>query len=390
VSAPVAAAIDAAVAARERLRGRPVRETAATLAGAARRWQDDPVLLRTLPDAAHLGPAMVRAVLPLVAEPLDEAALCELHARESGHGEAPALVVSVLASNVPALALPAIAHACLAGAAIVVKSGRADTVSAPAFRHALEAVDPLLAATVVAAAWPGGTAEVEDAILPRADVVVATGADATVAGLVRRYGAKVLAHGSRTSLAVLGNEPGDDEIEALAWDVVRYEQRGCLSPHALLVRGAAATVAARLLAALERLARTLPAPAAATEARAAHRLALEAARFAGATVLEGDGGTVVVDPEPRVVDEIGRRTVRVRAIDRADDVVHAFAPGTVECIGIGRGVALDAEALRTRGVARVCPVGRMQRPRIDWPRGQRPALASLFRATGEPRIQVES
>jgi len=32
----------------------------------------------------------------------------------------------------------------------------------------------------------------------------------------------------------------------------------------------------------------------------------------------------------------------------------------------------------------------MQRPRIDWPRGQRPALGSLFRDEYEPRIQVES
>jgi hypothetical protein len=52
-------------------------------------------------------------------------------------------------------------------------------------------------------------------------------------------------------------------------------------------------------------------------------------------------------------------------------------------------VALDAEALRRHGVARVCPIGRMQRPRLDWPRGQRPALGALFRDDGEPRIQVE-
>jgi hypothetical protein len=65
-------------------------------------------------------------------------------------------------------------------------------------------------------------------------------------------------------------------------------------------------------------------------------------------------------------------------------------PRTVECIGVGGRVALDVEALRAHGVARICPLGRMQRPRIDWPRGQRPALGSLFRVAGEPRIQVES
>jgi acyl-CoA reductase-like NAD-dependent aldehyde dehydrogenase len=389
VSAALGAAIDAALAARARLRGRPVRETAAALARAARAWREDAEVARALPEAAHLSPPMVRAVLPLLAEPLDEAMLCALHAQEGDGGVAPGLVATVLASNVPGLALPAIAHACLAGAAVVVKSGRDDTVSAPAFRRALDAADPLLAATVVTTTWPGGSVAIEDAILPRADVVVATGADATVAALARRYGGRVLAYGDRTSIAVVADRVSDEGIDGLAWDVVRYEQRGCLSPQAVLALGDAESVAARLLAALVRIARTVPAPALATELRAAHRLALEEARFAGATVLEGDGATVVVTPERRIADGIGRRTVRVHALDRPRDVVEAFAAGTVECIGVDRGVTLDVEALRARGVARICPLGRMQRPRIDWPRGQRPALASLFRAPGEPRIQVE-
>jgi hypothetical protein len=119
-------------------------------------------------------------------------------------------------------------------------------------------------------------------------------------------------------------------------------------------------------------------------ARAARRVALEEARFAGAIVHEGPGGAIVVGAGP----PIGGRTIRLLAFGASD--VLAFDAGTVECVGVGHGVRLDVEALRLRGVARVCPLGRMQRPRIDWPRGQRPALATLFRAAGEPRIQVES
>lgn len=387
--ASLGAAIDAALAARARLRDRPVRDTAAALAAAATRWRDDPALLADLPAAANLAPGMVRAVLPLAAEALDADALVDLHAREAEAGDGPRLVAVVLPSNVPGLALPAVAHACLAGAAVLIKSGRADTLSAPAFRRALDVVDPALAATVVPAYWPGGAASVEDALLSRADVVVAMGSDATVGALARRLDVRLLADGSRTSVAVLAPDPADDDVTGLAWDVARYEQRGCLSPHTVFVLGEPLRAAERLLGALDMVARDVAAPPASLSERAAHRLALEEARFGGATVLEGAGGTVIVDPDGRLADGPGRRTVRVHTLADAALLPDRLPAGTVECVGVGRGVSVDGEALRARGVARVCPLGRMQRPRIDWPRGQRPALASLFRGGHEPRIQVE-
>ncbi len=377
--------IDAALAARARLRRRSVRETAAALAAASTRWRTDPELSSKLPEAAHLGPEMVRAILPIVASQLDAACLCELHAREAS-GTPPALVAHVLASNVPGLAVPAIALSCLAGAATVVKSGRADRLSAPAFHRALAAVDPDLAATVVTAYWPGGSTEVEDAILGRADVVVASGADASVAILARRLGARVVAQGARTSIAVA---PGDAEhavVAGLASDVALYEQRGCLSPHAVFVVGDAAGFAERLRTALDDVARALPPPLATTAERAVHRLAVEEARFGGATVLESTGGTVIVGAAGT---EVGRRTVFVHPLRAPGELATRFAPATVECVGVA-GVVVDADVLRRQGVARLCPIGAMQRPRIDWPRGQRPALGSLFRVPSEPRIQVEA
>ncbi len=333
---------------------------------------------------------MVRIVLPLVAEALDADALVTLHDREGRAGKSPSLVAALIASNVPGLAVPAIAHACLAGAAVLVKSGRGDMLSAPAFRRALAAIDPVLAATIVTTYWPGGAPDVEDAILPRADVVVATGADATVEALGNRLGAKVLTYGNRASIAIVSHDPSDGELADLAWDVARYEQRGCLSPHDVFVQGDPRSVAARLVAALDAVEDDAPLPPIATAARAAHRLAIEEADFGGASVIASRGGTVVLDSHPSVAAPIGRRTVRLHALDRSAGLGNTFAAGTIECIGIGHDVSLDVEALRDRGVARICPVGRMQRPPIDWPRGQRPALASLFRVSGTPRIQVES
>jgi hypothetical protein len=210
-AAALAARVERAVAARARLARRPLRATVASLAAAARRWREDAALARGLPEAAGLGPEMVAAVLPLAAAVLDEGAMAELVGRELGAGAldrpapaGPAVVAHVLASNVPALALPAIALGCLAGAAVAVKSGRRDPLSAPAFERALADVDPELAATVVTDYWPGGDAP-RDATLARADVVVVTGGDDAVAAFAARVRGRLVAHGPRLSVAAVGD-----------------------------------------------------------------------------------------------------------------------------------------------------------------------------------------
>jgi len=381
--------IDAARRTRERLRGRPIRATVAALVAAAARWARDRALIEALPGEAGLSPEMVRTILPLVAGAVDAGTLESLHARE-GNRDGPELVAHVLASNVPALAVPAIVLGVLAGAAVLVKSGRRDTGSAPAFRRAIAAVDPELAATVVTAHWEGGRADVEERLLGRADPIVASGGDPTMASLRARFGARVVAHGDRVSLAIVGGAFSTADARHLALDVALYEQRGCLSPHAVLVAdGDADDVAARLGDALDTLAARLPPPALDVAERARHGVVLGDAEWSGARVAPRAGGTVVVDPMARVGAGPGRRTVRVHPLASVAAAYDAIAPGRVECVGVA-GVALDADRLRRLGVARVCPLGRMQRPRIDWPRGQQAALGSLFRAGGEPRIQVET
>jgi len=385
----VTADLAAIVAARNRMRGRPVRSIAAALAAAAARWRHDPEVRTELARTTDLSPAMLNIVAPLVAEPIDTDALVELHAREAeAHG--PALIAHVLASNVPALAVPAIALSCLAGAAVVVKSGRADRVSASAFARAVAEVDPDLGATILATYWPHEATETERAVLAAADVVSITGTNEAIATISRRTNARVVAHGARTSVALMRDDAPAAEMAALAVDIVLYEQRGCLSPTTVFVAGGANVreFARGILAALDAAAVPFPMPQS-TVARASRRVAIETARFAGATVLEGSGGAVVLGVPPGTIDDalIGR-TVAICPFD--GDSLAGFRRGEIECIGIGGMVEIGEDFFREHGVSRVCPVGRMQRPRIDWPRGQRPALGSLFRDEYEPRIQFES
>jgi hypothetical protein len=175
-----------------------------------------------------------------------------------------------------------------AGGAVLVKSGRHDPLSAPAFQRALAAEDAALAATIVTAYWPGGDAAREDAVLGRADVVVATGSDATLAALAPRLGARLLAHGPRLGIALVD---GAADADALALDVALHDQRGCLSPHAVYATEGARELADRLAAALDALAARMPLGPAPVGERAAARVHAAAAEWAPhARVAAGRGG----------------------------------------------------------------------------------------------------
>jgi acyl-CoA reductase-like NAD-dependent aldehyde dehydrogenase len=386
----LARAVEAARLAGARAARRPRREIASALAAAAKRWRADATLRENLPAQAGLSAPVVAAGIDVAAEALDADAMVELVERELGSERPvrPWLVANVLASNVPGLALPAIALGCLAGAAVAVKSGRADRLSAAVFRRALEAEDEELAATVVATYWAGGDRLAEDAVLARADVVVATGADETVASLVRRFGARVVTHGERASIVVVGREALEDRdapAERVARDVALHDQRGCLSPVAVYVEGDAGAFARRLAVALEALADVWPPGPLGPAERAAHRTAVAAAEWAGATVLDGVSSTVLLHPDPQLRPCPGRRTVWVHPFAALSDVLPT---GRIECVAAA-GTIVDLDVLRRRGVSRVCAPGRMQRPPLSWPRGQRAPLHAQLGLPAEPCLEVE-
>jgi hypothetical protein len=255
-----------------------------------------------------------------------------------------------------------------------------------------------LATTVVGAYWPGGTPELEDTVLARADVTVLTGGDAALAALAPRVRGRRVLHGPRTSAAAVGRDALADPAgvaAAIAWDTALYEQRGCLSPHAVWVEegGAAspAELAAALVAALAAVRVRLPVAPAPVDERAAVRVAWDAAEHEPGTRLLGAPGAGVVlhgDAAPR--PRIGGRTLRVHPIRDLDALPTVLATDAIECVGIAGGdPAALAAPLRARGVARLCPVGRMQRPGLSWPRGQQAPLGVLLGRAGDPVIEVE-
>jgi hypothetical protein len=171
-----------------------------------------------------------------------------------------------------------------------------------------------------------------------------------------------------------------------------HDQRGCLSPHVVHVAGAARRFAGRLAAALDVLAGRMPLGPASVGERAATRVHTAEAEWAPrAAVLTGPGGTVIYDEERPPHPGPGRRTVHVHPVDEPSAAWARVAVGTIECVGVS-GVDVEplVDTLRDLGVARVCPVGRMQRPPLSWPRGQLPPLGVLLGRRTPRELRIET
>jgi len=370
--AEFARSLDAAANARARMR-RSAADVATALERAADLWIRTPGLCPSLAAATGLSAAMLRDALPDTVASFDAATMTALAERETnGAPPPPPIVAHVLASNVPALALPAIAQALLAGTAVVVKSGRNDRYSAPAFRGALEAVDPELARSVVCVDWPRGDAA-RDGLLLSLPVVVVTGSDATVAALGPHATGRVLTFGTRFSIALVVDAT-PDALEGLARDIACWEQRGCLSPHVVFACGDLDRTAASLARALEDVAKRWP-PTDDVATRAARRTAVDEATWAGGHGHAGAWGAVLVErPGPARATPTGR-VVRMQSLDDPPALASRIQSDAVECVGTDLRTPLSLGAC---AISRLCGLGRMQRPSLAWPRGGRPPIRMLL------------
>ena len=97
-------------------------------------------------------------------------------------------------------------------------------------------------------------------------------------------------------------------------------------------------------------------------------------------------GAVLLEATAAFEPTCGARTIRVVPIADAAALPPLLPQDRVECIGTN---AAAPDGLRERGVSRVCPVGRMQAPKLSWPRGQRPPLRSLLEDSSDRVMEIE-
>ncbi len=330
----------------------------------AERRQLDPHLLQT----TGLSPAgLDHGLRSIGTGMLGEPAAAELRRPHRQKEDGFSLVV--LPAEPPGLILQSLLPALAARAPVLFKSARAEPHFAPAFLAALGQRVPALGGAYAVATWTGGDPEVEAPLHASARLVVAYGDEETVGTLQAAASGRIVTFGPKLSLGWVG--PGADPERAargMALDIATFDQRGCLSIHAVFADPAIAGVFATALAsALNELATELPPGRTDPAGRAGVRLAREDADLRGLTWYGNalDAGTVILENDVSISPSPGLRTVRVHpAVD---------VPPLEDWKGRLQGLAVAGdlppavhEAFVEAGVSRFAPAGELQTTGAAW------------------------
>jgi hypothetical protein len=351
-------------------------------------------LEEALPSATGFSPAAVREGLTLALDEWTREALGELARAELGAGlgargrrraQGFPVTAVLLAGALPSPTIAAMVAPLLLRSPVLVKPSVHDPITAPRVAEALAAVDPDLGRAVAVASFRGSEEAALEAFL-EADCVVATGSDETVGRVAARVRPprRVVAYGHRISVAVLGAHATtgaalEGAAAALALDVALWDQLGCLSPAAAWLYAPSGRIGSEQLDILanafaevgRRIPRGRVSPAAAA-AIADERGSAELRAASGQAVAlrEGDGFTLVAEPDPSFRGSPLHRFLRLHPFRDGDELAAALRPlaphlAAVGVAGLGGGDPLLA-ALASLGASRICPLGRMQAPPLGW------------------------
>lgn len=319
--------------------------------------------------------------------------------RWRAHG--PDLAVHSFAGNTPGLPAQSLIAALLAKGASLGKVAAGEPVFASLFARSLAEVEPDLGACVAVTYWPSSAEDVAAAAFAEGEAVIAYGTDEAIAGVrgLVPPRARFIEYGHRLSLGVLCRErlraaEAAELAERAAYDVVRFDQQGCLSPHLLYVEEGgevdAAGFAGALAHALERWSRTVPRARLTGEERARVAEVVREQEFrsaaGGGAVHRGDEWAVLLDPSPAFAPSCLNRVVWVKPLPDAAKLTELLAPirGHLQTVGLAAGPDREtgvAEVAGSCGADRVCPLGQMGDPLPTWHHDGRPPLLDLLRFT---------
>lgn len=315
------------------------------------------------------------------------------------HG--PELLVQITAGNVPNPTLMSIVHGVLVRAAQFIKCASGSSFLPRLFAHSLYEADPKLASCLELAEWPGGQADLEQALYEQADCVTATGSDETLAALRAKVPATVrfLGYGHRVSFGYVAREAltthhAPSIAARAAHDIAAWNQLGCLSPHVLYVEDLArpspeqfAELLATALAERERAEPRgdLPPELAADIVSARNFYLIRAEHSSETKIWWSEGSTawtVVYESDPLFQPSRLNRFIYVKPVAHLPQALQMAerVRGKVSTVGLAapsnRAQELAAQ-LAAWGVTRICPLGQMQNPPLTWRHDGRPVLGDL-------------
>lgn len=330
--------------------------------------------IRPLLATARLSAEGLSEGLRVMLEGAGPVAVEELLRRGDGR-QVPTPAAAILAGNVPALAVQVVLPALLLGRPLLVKSASDEPLFAVALVEGLVRREPSLADALAALHFEGRDVELGAAALGHAERVVAFGGAEAVGALASRLGSRLVAYGPKASVAFVAREVDPVGVgRALARDVALFDQRGCLSVHAVYVEGEGAELADGLAwgLALEH-GRLPPGPIDPAAAAVVHRLR-GVAELAGGAVgsLPLAQGTVLLERDVDFQPSPGLRTVRVHPVETLERAVAALAPwrGKLQGVAVaGDAAERAANRLTPLGVSRIAPAGRLQEADATWANG---------------------
>lgn len=278
----------------------------------------------------------------------------------------------VLSANVFTGVVRAVALAVAAAPSVIVRPSSREGVLAPLLLRALieQGRDTVF--------------ELSGALEPTAgDHVHVYGSRETIATIRARCPAEVTVrgHGPGFGVAIvstreLGNGALRRDLAAhaqhLSWDIVAFDQRGCLSPRAAFVDGSpedAERFASCLAAELERREVEVPRGTLTDEERRERTLYRQTLQVVG-QYHEGPTSVVGIDVDPRAmtIPPTGRHLHVVR-VTGEEQIAQLLGPyhGAITCIGTSDETLLTPRLARLAPGARILPLGEMQHPPLDGP-----------------------
>lgn len=408
--------------ARQHLQAMSVTDIAAALERVARRWLNRAAperqkALAELPQRLPFSRPVCERALDALFEPITAMRLLALLDEQLGDHRAldtfvpfgqgrhrkafgADLAFLILAGNIVGIGIWDIAFCLLCKTPVLVKPSSEEPLMSTLFTQSLAAVAPELANAIAVVPFPSEREELLDAALQQCDAVIVYGTDETVTTIKRRTPAKVrvIERGHRFSVTIVADEFADERTaELLALDVARFDQRGCLSPQVCFVitgreaRDKGRDFGLKVAEALRRISVELPPNLRESEkvSMTQFRLTCEmlgatvlAASDASWTVVIWDGGREMGDGWRKAACSI--RVIHIVAVSSLEEAVNTLKPLGKYLQGIA--VAADerqaewlAEKFGQMGASRICAVGQLQIPPMEWSQDGKHLIADLVR-----------
>jgi hypothetical protein len=317
----------------------------------------------------------------------------------------PDILAHIWAGNVPGLPLWSLISGLLVKAGNIGKVPSAEPLFAGWFTQLVAEIEPEIADCFAIVWWKGGDAARESALLNEADVVLAYGGNESLDAIRGRVPVttRFLAYGHKISFGMISRATLDIRKAAAAayqaaYDVVRYDQQGCYSPHVFFVeRGGKVSprefcrYVAHQLACFERKypRRALTIAEAGDVAAWRHQAEVKAISEPGSEIMGDKAGAwsvVYVENEDDLAPSGLNRTIKIVAVDALEDVAPRIAPYKAFLQTVGIAAAPDelyrlADGLGQVGVTRISALGRMTAPEAGWHHDGRFNLLDLVTLT---------